>query len=397
VRKAAPALLLLAAFACKRPAQQAAVTPQEPPPPPNHFQLFRGASVVSRSAELDLDHTPVRMMDGLGSTGWVTPAGDPAQSAVMSLPAPARIDHIGILTAIISSAHDVRFDFSADGENFTRSVTLSAKELASPQIVPVAPPVDAQYIRIATLNGRAPHVFIREVIVNGAFLKPPAAGPIDGCWTVNGQPATFHSDGAAAYGYVGGADDMMLDGGSDGRFYRFAWTRDKEYGLAAMSATPDGKHLASMVWHEQALELEFYADDWLGDRGPCPAHTGLDVFDTYLRRFGYFPLYALRFSDDGTLDDGASAPALTRLTTFLALNPQLQARLVAHELTHPTATDNLAVSQKKIATLRDALSRRGVAVARLTFIAVGEAHPRREAASDLTRAMYSSVDLEVRR
>jgi len=162
--------------------------------------------------------------------------------------------------------------------------------------------------------------------------------------------------------------------------------------------TPDGKHLASMVWHEQALQADqFYADDWLGDRGPCPAKTSVDVFITYLQRFGYFPLYALRFSDDGTLDDGASAPALERVMKLLAANPQLKARFIAHELTNATPRENLAVSQKKIATLRDALSRRGAAVAGLTFIAVGEAHPRREATSDLTRAMYSSVDLEVRR
>ncbi|HEX3107795.1 MAG TPA: hypothetical protein VHU41_01795, partial [Thermoanaerobaculia bacterium] len=208
---------------------------------------------------------------------------------------------------------------------------------------------------------------------------------------------TFHSDRATVVGYAGGMRDMKLDGGSDGRFYRFAWTRDKQYGLLAMSVTPDGKHLAAIVWHEEAIDIDqFYADDWLGDRGGCPENKDVDVFPTYLQRFGYFPLYALRFSDDGTLDDDASSPELARIAKLIASNPQLQIRFVAHELTHPSPQENLAVAQKKIATLRDALLRRGVP-AKIGFVAVGEEHPHRAGTNPLIRAMYSSVDLELRR
>ena len=355
-----------------------------------------GGSVVSRTAELDLQHSAVRMIDTANGTAWVTAAEDPAQSVVLSLPARARIDRAGIVsTDVGSAARDLRIDFSLDGENFTRSVAMSAKLIAGPQDVAVTPPVEAQYVRFSTLNGRSSHLLIREAFVNGAFLAPPAAGDIAGCWSINGQPATFRTDHAAVFGYV---KDRMLDGGSDGRLYRFAWTRDKQYGLAAVTVTPDGKHLAAMVWHEQAIDFEaFYADDWLGERAACPPAKDTDVFATYLQRFGYFPLYALRFADDGTLDEDASGPELARVTKLILANPQLQIRFVAHELTHPTTPENLAVSQKRIATLRDALSRRGVPVAKLGFIALGEAQPRRAGTTPLIRAMYSSVDLELRR
>jgi hypothetical protein len=366
----------------------------------NLIALSRGGSIVSRTAELDLSHSAVRLIDGSGSNGWVTPSADPAQSVVLSLPARARIDRVGIMTTLLASAaRDLRFDFSLDGEHFTRSVTMTGKAQDGVQAIAVAPPVDAQTIRLSTLNGRSNYVLIRELIVNGAYLDQPRAGTIDGCWSVNDQPATFRSDRASVLGYVGGVDDTTLDGGSD-HFYRFAWTRGKEYGLAAMSVTPDGKHLASVVWHEQAIEFEqFHANDWLGDHGACPpeARAGADVMATFLQRFGYFPLYGLRFADDGTLDDGASAPALARVMKFLAANPRLQVRFGAHELTHTTARENLAAAQRKVASLHDALTRRGVDLPRADFFALGEEHPRRPATTDLTRAMYSSVDLELRR
>jgi len=399
--------LVLLMFACHRePIQPKQARPAATPPRQNLIALSRGGSIVSRTAELDLSHSAVRLIDGSGSNGWATPSGDPAQSVVLSLPAPARIDRLGILTTLLSSAaRDLRFDFSLDGEHFTRSVAVSCKQQDGPQFIPVAPRVDAQYIRLAPLNARSNYVLIRELTVNGTFLGPPNAGAIDGCWSINAQRATFRSDHALVRGYVGpdparGLEGATLDGGSDGRLYRFAWMRGKEYGLAAMSVTPDGKHLASIVWHEQAIEMEqFHANDGFGDRGACPEEpkAGLDVMAAYLHLFGYFPLYGLRFADDGTLDDDASAPALARVTKLLAANPRLQVRFAAHELTHTAAQENLAVAQRKIASLHDALARRGVDLPRANFVALGGEHPRREAATDLTRAMYSSVDLELRR
>jgi F5/8 type C domain-containing protein len=395
VRGVALALLL---FACHRPPIAAEKKPV-PPARENLLTLAQGASVVSRTGELDLTHSALRAIDTTGNTGWVTPSGDPIQTAIFSLGSKTRIDHVGLVTTILgSAARDVRFDFSIDGQTFTNPVTLNAKLQDGPQLAGVTPPVEAQYIRVSILNARGAYAFIREVIVNGTFVAPPTAGTIDGCWSVNAQPATFTSDHARVHGYVGGVDDTTLEGGSNGRFYRFAWTRGKEYGLAAMSVTPDARHLASIVWHEQAIEAEqFYASDWFGERGACPAKKDADVFTTYLQRLGYFPLYALRFADDGTLDAGASAPTLARVTELLAANPPLHVTFVAHELTHATPRENLAIAQKQIVSLREALRQRGADLARVQFVAAGDEHPRRAVTSELTRAMYSSVDLELRR
>lgn len=400
MKRTALALLICAVCACRRaPEHPAPAAPLPPPPRPNLAAIPAGGSIVFRTAELDLQHSAVRLIDTANATGWVTPAEDPAQSIVLSLPARTRVDRAGIVTTgAPAAARDVRIDFSLDGQTFTRSVALSAKQSNAEQDVPVTPPVDAQYVRFSTLNGRSSHLLIREAVVNGTFLAQPAAGAIDGCWSINGQPATFHTDQGAVFGYAGGIHDMKLDGGSDGRFYRFVWTRDKQYGLAAISVTPDGKHLAAIVWHEEAIDIDqFYADDWLGDRGGCPPAKDVDVFEAYLQRFGHFPLFALRFSDDGTLQEEASGLELARVARLITANPQLQVRFVAHELTRPSPQENLAVAQKKAATLRDALARRGVPVAGIGFLAAGQENPRRAGTTSLIRAMYSSVDLELRR
>jgi len=401
VKRTALALLLVAASACSRAPRntaRAVATPPAPPPRPNLAALVAGGSVVSRTAELDLQHSALRLIDDAIGTAWVTPAADPAQTIVLSLPAPARVDSVGIVNGVSAAARDLRIDFSLDGKSFTRSVALNAKPVAEEQDVRVTPPVEAQYVRLSTFNANSAHLLIREALVNGTFLAQPAAGSIDGCWSINRQPATFRSDRASVLGYAGGMYDTKLDGGSDGRFYRFAWTRDQQYGLAALSVTPDGKHLAAIIWHEQAIDFEqFYADDWFGERGGCLPGKDIDVFETYLRRFGYFPLYSLRFSSDGTLDESSSSPELERVVKLIAANPQLRVRFVAHELRGGSARENLAAAQKEVATLRDALSRRGLPVANAVFLALGEAQPRRPGTNPLIRAMYSSVDLELRR
>jgi len=93
---------------------------------------------------------------------------------------------------------------------------------------------------------------------------------------------------------------------------------------------------------------------------------------------------------------GTYSQELARIAKLIATNPKLQIRFVAHELTHPSAQENLAVAQKKIATLRDALLRRGVAP-RDRFVAVGQEPPLRAGTTPLIRAWYSRVELENRR
>jgi hypothetical protein len=207
------------------------------------------------------------------------------------------------------------------------------------------------------------------------------------------MPAAFSQKGSLVEGSVG---DTFVEGGSDGRFFRFAWIRGRtpEYGLAAVSITPDGRHLSGIVWHEEAIQSAmFLADDWLGEKcgGQWPPPVGIGeapVLQTYLQRFGYFPLYGLRFDDAGRLDEAESAATLDRITPFLKPN----VRFVSHELIRDPGT-----AQTKLDTLRAALQKRGVNLTGIDFVSMGNRDPRRPADIDLTRAMYGTVELQIRR
>jgi hypothetical protein len=405
VNARALAIALLAAACSKSAAPPASAAASKTaahagaPELPNVLEVSRGACLVSRTGEAHLRVSAQRAIDGDSATRWLTPPGDPQQTAVYALGARARIQRVGLVTSALESAaaRDIRFEFSDDGEHFVRPMTIHAQAKNGDQLANVAP-IDARYLRVSVLNGGT-YVQINDVKLLGTLLDEPRAPSIDGCWLLNGQPSTFAANHNDVAGYVAGEDKTSLAGGSDGHFYRFAWTRGPEYGLAAISITPDGKHLGAFVWHEEAVQADqFYENDWIGERATCTAAERREpVLETYLRRFGYFPLFGLRFGSDGTLDAAESAPLLDRLAHLMALNAALRVRFVAHELTLPTVAANRAASEKKIATLRSALASRSVDLQRVEFVAAGQEHPHREVASDITRAMYSSVDLEIRR
>jgi hypothetical protein len=363
------------------------------PAPPNLLELSRGAAVVSRTGEAALTVSAVRAIDGDDKSIWTNPPENLRQTLVFSLPAPARIDQLGLTTAAkppneIRSAH---FELSEDGQQFVDAGTFSFGLSARPQLFAIKP-ATARYVRVTTLaGGSQSYLQINTVHAIGSLLEAPRAASIDGCWSINELPAAFTQKGSFVEGSVG---DKLVEGGSDGRFYRFAWIRGPQYGLAAVSLTPDGKHLGGIVWHEEAIQSAmFLADDWLGNRcggqAPPPVRTGESpVLQTYLQRFGYFPLYGLRFDDNGRLDEAESAATLDRITSFLKPN----VRFVAHELIRDPAT-----AQTKLDTLRAALQKRGVTLAGIDFVSMGNRDPRRPADIDLTRAMYGTVELQIRR
>jgi hypothetical protein len=401
VRRQAIVFLLLAA--CSKPAAppppvQASGPKPAAPQLADVLAVTEGSAVVSRTGESQLTNSAARAIDLDAKTVWVTPPDDPQQSAVFSLGARARIERVAIVNgAATARLRSFRLEFSGDGEHFGNAVDLRKDPPPALRTFEIAP-VEARFVRISFVDTDA-RVALNDLHLYGRFLEEPHTGPIDGCWTVNGQPSTFTAKQNDVTGYVGAPDNTTLEGGSNSRFYRFAWIRGAEYGLAALSVSPDGRHLSGFVWHEEAVESPlFFANDWFGDRAACAAARPRDsVLETYLRRFGYFPLFGLLFASDGSLDTAKSAPLLDRVAQLLALNPQLRVRFVAHELTRDSAQENLVISKKKTETLRAALAIRNVDFARAELVAVGQDHPHREATSPITRAMYSSVDLEIRR
>jgi F5/8 type C domain len=402
VRNAVLAAALFAVFCAPRETQKtpSATAARSAAAAPNLLSLSQGAAVVSRTSEAVLDASAVRAIDTDPHTMWVSPPDDPQQTLVFSLPARARIDQIGLRSGSKAEhlASGIRFDLSTDGQNFTPVATIRPVVSEAAQMVRI-PLTNAAFVRVNVLGAKGTYVQVASVNATGTLIEASTPASIDGCFAVNGFPASFVQKGAEVVGEVaGGARPTIVEGGSDGRFFRFAWVRGPEYGLAAVSITPDGRHLSGIVWHEEALEeSQFFAADWLGDRVSCEkaAPPSVSVFRSYLERFGRFPLFSLRFDESGRLHDGDSAATLSRVTAFLSANPTLPIRFVAHELLHSTPDENRRIAQARIDSLRAALQKNGVKLAKVAFVALGAETPHRKATTDLTRAMYSSVDLEV--
>jgi len=377
------------------PVPAAAAAPAAvPPAPPNLLDMVHGAAVISRTGEAVLGSSPVRAIDTDPQTAWINPPQNVKQTLVFSFGARARVDQIGVVTAPKppNEIKSAKFELSEDGEHFTDAGIHDFKAKPGPQLAKINP-TTARYVRVTTLTSEADYVQIASVYASGELLDKPQAPSIDGCWSINGMPARFRQSGAHVVGYVGSPLNTYVEGGTDGRFLRLTWLRSNtpEYGLAALTLTPDGKHLSAIVWHEEAIQApQFLADDWLGERGPCPIDVKAQplVAVSYFERFGYLPLYGLRFDDAGHFDETQSAELLDEVVPYIKPG----ARFVAHEL-----LGDPAISQTRLDTLRAALQKRGVSLTGVDFVAMGNRDPRRPGTVDLVRAMYSSVELQIRR
>lgn len=401
--------LVLALAACGR---EAVKTPQSPPPVAkkpagpqddaaereNLLNYAHGAVVVWRSAEASLKSSPVRAIDGerdMSST-WSSPPHDSQQTLVFALPSRSRLTRVGAENGPANQASKLRFEASLDGEHFTELATVDLEQREGAQLFDVKP-VEAVYLRVSTLDVGRRFVELKSIHARGTPIDPAQPGPIAGCWMLDTRRGSFAQHGAHAAGRI---EDTSLDGGSDGRFYRFAWIRGPEYGLAAISVTSDGKHLSGISWHEES-QPQFVQTTWVGTPcGTAADQTGDDVFRAFIDRLGRYPLYGLRFDPSGQLIEKDSAFVLDRLAAFMNSLPptanRLPIRLVAYELLQPTSDRNRDVAHAKLDSLGVALIRRGVDPARIEIVNKG-AQSRRPAPTEATRSLYGTVEIEVRR
>jgi hypothetical protein len=406
------AFVLIAALACNReapapksiappPAKKQATGPDDPNERANLLNFAHGATVISRTGEATLANSALNAIDGDLTSAWVINVGDYPQTATIALATRSRIDRIGIATGGRQpfTIENVEFESSLDGIAFKPLGKLTPKRVEAPQIINVTP-VEAKFVR-ATLvsgdrNGRAAALFAL-----GAELEPAKPVSIDGCWTINGVPATLAQRDAHVFGTIETTPTATeVDGGFDGRFFRFAWSRGASYGFAAISVSPDRRHLSGHHWHEEPIPL-FFAESWFGERHECATTTALDhgvVTRALVKRLGRAPLYGLAFDANGNLIESASLDTLRTLRIFLlGLPPTLQVRVVAHEFHAATPEQNRAIANAKLATIEQWLLRNGVPKERLSFLAAGSDDPREVPVTDAMRALYSSVDLEIRR
>ena len=397
------ALLLIAS--CSRPAPQRPEERALPSKLPTDIanerssilDIARGATIVSRTGEAMLTTSAINTIDGEIGTAWAPPPHDYPQSIVIALSAPSRIDRVGFrsLTGQHFDANHVTFEQSLDGANWQPLTTMISRKIDQAQWTDVAPG-EAAYLRITIPDAAYPDhdARLHSLLAHGTELTAPKVAVVDGCWSINGQAAKFAQRGARATGVVEqDKQRLFLTGGTNGRIWRFNWIRGNDYGYTALTVSPDGKHLSALNWHEEAIPL-FAAFPWFGKRADCAATPPRDdVPIALLHRAGRASLFALQFDANGNLNADASREELQSLVSIVRGVP-VPLRIIAHEF-RQDAKRNKEIAVREIASVRAALA--NLDISKVEFVAAGSDSPRQVPASDAARAIYSSVDVEVRR
>jgi hypothetical protein len=405
------ASLFLAACAKEEPAA--------PPPPKAEVQhaavsdgperndlaaLTNGGVVIDRSGETTLELGAVGLIDGDPESFWMGIPHYVPQSATIALSARSRVESIGIRTTRRAdvAVKDFRVEASNDGRTFSPLLTASLKPIQDPQFFNV-PATEASFLRLTLLSssGKNNDMYAASFIVRGKEVEPIAAPQLAGAWSINGREASFDQRGNHVVGQLAlGKQTMIIDGGADAnRMVRLNWIRGNDYGMTALSVSRDGRHLSGLMWHEEAIPL-FFSEQWFGEKKASANATAAFNRDgfaiAYLQRTGRWPLFGLHFNADGTLDEHDSDDELAVLVRVIAGAP-LPLRLVSHELREATPAANRARATRALTSLTEVLKKRGVNLSKIELVAAGSENTRQTPFTNATRALYSSVDLEIRR
>ena len=364
----------------------------------NLLNIASGASVVSRSAEFDLDHSALHAIDGMSTTRWLPPPGDANQSMVFALPAPARIDRVGVTTGLSDGEvpANVRFEVSRDGLSWRELTSFAPKRQAGPLLVDV-PPTDALYVRFTTREPKKQDIGIRSVHALGTETDVPQSQFFNGCWSINGSPAAFVQNGARIQGVVGSDKPMALDGGTDSRVARFMWLQGTMWGYAALTMAPDGRTLSMLVFHKEPFVGNAGAG-WFGDRcNGAPADITPARPLEFLARVGHWSMFGLAFDATDRLIEDSSRSTLDAAADIIRNNPSQKIRIVAHEFRESTPEGNRAKTAARIAAVRAALQQRRVDVAKIELVAAGSESDVLESVFAVQRLLGSRIDLEISR
>ena len=362
--------------------------------------LARGTTIVARSGEAFGPVSAMNALDGDPSSFWMTPPHDLPQWITIALPALTRIERVGIRTTKggFFTAKHVRFETSLDGTRWQPLTTVESADTNDAQWSAI-PPAETRQLRVTLVDAPKPgsDVRLHSILATGTELEPARMGTIDGCWSINGMSAQFATKGSLVRGTLAiGKEPLELNGGADERSVRFVWTRGNDYGLAILTVAPDGKHLSGTTWHEEAIPM-FYAGAWFGEREPCGVRSHpIDVPLRLVQRIGRYSAFGLSFGSDGALDAEKSAESIATVAGLLK-GAGGRAQVVAHEFREKTPQANHDRAARELESVRKALLAAGVDTARVPFIAAGSATPRQEPVTDAMRAIYSSIDVEIRR
>ena len=365
MKRRAVAFCVLALFACRKAPPAAPALPPENTiydsidlddvDGPNLLSLSRGASIVSRTAEITLENSAVHAIDGDWLTSFRTPPSGPEETLIISLPARARIDRIG---AILPPGQEVppkvRFDASDDATTWREITTLEPKQQRDPQLVRVTP-FDALYLRVQTIGRVSAFASIRSLVAKGEFIEPPRNPPIEGCWHINGMPARFSRRGSSVAGVIGNDPPMYVLGGTDGRAIRVTWMRGAMWGPAIITLDPQRRALSGERWHEHVRDQDS-GDGWFGTPAQCTAvaFNETKLAEAMLQRAGKWMAYGPSAID--TLAEIVAQQSSKRfaITVHNAAEEQvvrnaLRANLARVEITNAGEAKGVTAPQKAIA------------------------------------------------
>ncbi|HEX8151884.1 MAG TPA: discoidin domain-containing protein, partial [Thermoanaerobaculia bacterium] len=119
----------------------------------NVIDFGNGTSVLSRTGEFSLQFSPLMMIDFDWESLWSSPVGNPEQTIVFALSAPARVHEIALRGTQLEFAapHSVILDSSLDNQTWTPLVTVKPKANADVQTF-AFPPKGVRYIRLKTTS-----------------------------------------------------------------------------------------------------------------------------------------------------------------------------------------------------------------------------------------------------
>jgi hypothetical protein len=398
------ALLLLAIVACGRaPEAPAPAQPQPTVPAPqqeehvaeidddNLLNLAYGASVVSRTAELNLETSAAHAIDGMSFTNWSSPPGGASQTMTYAFGAPARVEKLGVTAPIKDQAPaKVRFEASGDGKSWRDVATLELSA-AGTNLKDVTP-FEARYLRVTTVETKAFYALVSSIHAIGREIGAPEPHSFEGCWTINNRPARLVQRGAMITGTVG---EAVVTGGTDGRVATLMWLDGPMWGYAAATLTPDGNGLTAITFHQEPL-IGNYGEAWFGTRcrvtGPAFEAAG---GSTFLTRIGHWTLSGLFFNEKEELLAEPSRATLDTVASIVREMSTRRFRISASEFRNGNAAEDHRRTAARINAVRAALAQRGVDLKRIDFIAGGSTRKDAEVPSAVQRLLWSRVDLEL--
>ena len=398
-RLAVAAAALLLAAACERPADPATDTaPVKAVQPPiviendNLLNLVFGGAVVERNNELNYEDSVAHALDATSTTAWRSAPGGKL-SGTFSLAARTKLGRVGVTVGNDAPAA-MRVETSLDGKSWQPLIETNLDgRKRDPQLFD-ARGTEALFLRF-NFPDRDYHNAVLSLYVTGSETAPALRPPLAGCWTINHtMPAKFEQRGARVYGTI---DDILVDGGSDGRFYRVMWREGMQWGYAAVSVSADGNHLSGVRWHEE-VNPKHNGDGWLGVRVPCTDSNSLDsehAAKQILDRATLWRIYGLRLDRQNRVIEDESTDALQLAAKFIRDNPNKRFQLVAREFREPSEERNRASANAILEAAKNALAKHGADLSRVATRNAGT--ERHHLSVDFTslRVMDSCVELQV--